>query len=308
MRILIVGAGALGCLFGALLSRRADVCVLTHWREQGEALRRDGVTLESDGRTAARAHEVKVALDESELPWMPDVVIVCVKVYDTEEKLGRLLPCIGEAPVVSIQNGLAQLEIMRTLVGADRSCMAPTYQAATKLRAGVIRHSANGPTSVWSESAVPDAVHRLVDVMAALDMPAVVSPDGRRASWEKLIVTAGINALCALLRIPVGALTQSEHAMSLAHALAEEARLLASEEGQEFSAGEIRANVERAIALTARNHSSMLQDVLAGRPTEVEFVNGFVDRRSRQLGLAAPRNAAICSCVAALTEVASARV
>jgi 2-dehydropantoate 2-reductase len=307
VRILVVGAGALGTLFAGLLNDHADVCIKTEWEEQATAIRQHGITIQGiDG--AVRNARVAVALDASEIHEAPDAVLVCVKVYETAAKLGELAGWIGEAPVVTIQNGLAQLEIIASIVGDDRLCAAPTYQAATKLRPGVIRHSANGETVLWSPGTVPDGARQLSEVMAKAGMPVRIDDDGRRASWEKLVVTAGLNALAAILHTPVGGLSESLAARDVAGSAAEEARHLAGREGQRFSREEIAGAIDGAIDRTAANYSSMLQDLLAGRPTEIEFVNGFVAQRSREHGLTAPVNALLRDLVVALSDTTHLRV
>jgi 2-dehydropantoate 2-reductase len=307
MRILVVGAGALGSLFAGLLSEREEVCVKTDWAEQADAIRARGIEIRGSGDGVRVAHP-PVALEPAEIPWVPDVVLVCVKVYDTAARLGELVDRIGSAPVVTIQNGLAQLEIIAGVVGADRMCAAPTYQAATKLRPGVIRHSANGETVFWADGELPEGARSLSEAMERAGMPVRIGDDGRRASWEKLIVTAGLNALAAVLHVPVGGLAQSATAKQFALRAAEEARRVAELEGVVFAPEEIAEAVDRVTGKTAKNYSSMLQDVLAGRPTEVEFVNGFVAQESRRHGVAAPLNEALRDLVQSLTETTTARV
>ncbi len=307
MRILVVGAGALGTLFAGLLSEREDVCIKTDWAEQADAIRAKGIEIRGPGDGVRVAHP-PVALEPAEIPWVPEVVLVCVKVYDTAARIGELVDRIGSAPVVTIQNGLAQLEIIAGVVGADRTCAAPTYQAATKLRPGVIRHSANGESVFWADGELPEGARSLSQAMERAGMPVRIGDDGRRASWEKLIVTAGLNALAAVLHVPVGGLAQSATAKQFALRAAEEARRVAELEGVVFAPEEIADAVERVTGKTAKNYSSMLQDVLAGRPTEVEFVNGFVAQESRRHGVAAPLNEALRDLVQSLTETTTARV
>ena len=155
---------------------------------------------------------------------------------------------------------------------------------------------------------MPEAASELCALMVAAEMPARVDPRGERASWEKLIVTAGLNALAAVLLVPVGALLESQTALGIARHAAEEARCVASRKGVLFEASEVAAAVDGAIARTAHNYSSMTQDILSGRPTEVDFVNGFVAEQSEADGVVAPINRLLCDLVHALSETARARI
>jgi 2-dehydropantoate 2-reductase len=306
VRVLVVGAGALGLLFAARLSEHADVCIKTDWREQADAVKRAGIIVETPDGVVSKAY-VPVALAADDIPDRPDVVVVSVKVYDTERKLRALEDVLRGATVVTIQNGLAQLDVIKATVDAT-VCAAPTYQAATKLGPARIRHAANGETVIWSRETLPAAAYELCTLMLEAGMPTRIDADGERASWEKLIVTAGLNALAAVLLVPVGGLQRSPAAARVAHEAAEEARLLAVREGMLFEAAEIAAAVDGAIERTARNYSSMTQDVLAGRPTEVDFVNGFVVERSDAYGISAPVNRLLWDLLHAVSDTTHVRI
>jgi 2-dehydropantoate 2-reductase len=306
VRILVVGAGALGQLFASRLAEYAEVCIKTEWIEQADAIRKGGVAVVAADGAVSTAH-VQVAVDVAEIPWEPDVALICIKVYETSRKLRELVDVLGGAAVVTIQNGLAQLDIIRGIVRGE-VCAAPTYQAATKLGAAKIRHSANGETIIWTSGPMPRAATEFCALMVEAGMPARVDRRGEHASWEKLIVTAGLNALAAVLLVPVGALADSPKAHNIARDAAEEARRLADHKGVGFAAAELVAAVDGAIERTARNYSSMTQDILSGRSTEVDFVNGFVASESEMHGLAAPVNRLLCDLVHALSETSGVRI
>lgn len=287
MKVAILGPGALGCLFAWLLRRGGeDPWLVDHRPERVELLRRQGLRV----HTLQGTEEVTPV----RASWRPrevgtvDLLLVAVKAYDTVRALRRVRALVGpETTVLSLQNGWGNLERMQRALGnRGRPALGVTAQGATLLGAGHVRHAGQGQTVVGRDAAPAASLLRRCGV------PVEVVEDVRPAVWGKLAVNAGINPLSAISGLPNGQLAELPPLRRLVLRAAAEAEAVARAAGVQppWPAGERALAVCRA---TAQNLSSMLQDVLRGRRTEVDFINGAVVRLGRRLGVPAPLNAVL---------------
>lgn len=298
----------MGCLFGGKLTgglANADVVILTHWGDQEKAIRRRGVQIEEDGEVERYHPRVVAKVDE--LPWEPHLALICVKSSGTD-RAGREALDSGASFVVSLQNGIAQVDLLASLLGERRVGFGVTYQAATGTGLGAIRHAGNGTTVFWGSSKNWVDLLRTAALFRLGGFPSSASRAGARLSWEKFAVTCGVNALAAILRIPLGALAPSQKARAVAILAIEEVVALARAKGYELSMRRLVQHMDGTISRAAANYPSVLQDVLAGRPTEIAWLNGYVAVASGDLGIPAPTNKALALLVDATRETSSYRI
>jgi len=289
-RTVIVGPGAIGITLAVHLSRGGrPVTVLDHRPDRAERIRAEGLRLlTEDGlvtatvSAAARAADVAVA----------DLIIVCVK-CPALERAGRSLADLPESStIVTIQNGLGVIEALARGLGqaAARHTLlaAVTYQAASPTAEGTIRHVANLPTLFDGAPAVRKAADMAADTFESAGLPARVEADLRETVWRKLIVNVAINPLTALERVPNGVVAERSGLRERMRALAREVARVARAEGRAITDREAERSALKAARETAANISSMLQDVEAGRPTEIEFLGGALLRLADEHGLDVP--------------------
>ncbi|MBP7517348.1 MAG: 2-dehydropantoate 2-reductase, partial [Desulfobulbus sp.] len=281
MELLIIGAGAMGGLFGALLAPHAAVSLLTTNQEHAAVMGGHGLTLvDLDGAT--RRVPVRVLTDPQDYGRRADLVLVCTKTRATAQAAATardLLAADGLA--LTLQNGLGNLEQLVAAVGAQRAAAGVTSQAATLLAPGRVRHAGSGPTVLGIPPGREEAITAVAGLFTRAGLETRISDDVDSLLWSKLIVNVGINALTALLRVPNGVLAQTpECDLLMARAVAEAvavARALSI--GLD---GERQLERVREVCLrTADNRASMLQDILRGRPTEIDAINGAVVARGR---------------------------
>jgi 2-dehydropantoate 2-reductase len=274
--VVVYGAGALGSLLGALLSRRTTVQLVARGAH-AEAVRAQGgvrLTVLEPGLYPLRIG------DGEEIPETA-LVLVTVKAYDLEAALTRLAPRLGARHlVVVLQNGLGIQSLAQRLLGPD-VLRAVTFMAASLVEPGVVAYNAAGKTYL------PAHGEEVLGAWRDADMPAVQVPDIRTYVWRKLAINAVINPLSALLGVPNGELLALRET---GRGLVEELVPVARREGQPIEVEETWAKVRASMRQTARNTSSMLQDVRAGRRTEIDWINGAVVRRAERHGLAVPRH------------------
>lgn len=295
-RLLILGSGAMACWFAARLAPHADIVLAGRWTAGLDALRRRGVVLEQNGtRTSQRVRVVDYA--EDPVPFR--LALVLVKAYQTEAAarcLSRWLTPDGVA--VTLQNGLGNQEILVDALGEERAALGITTAGATLVEPGVVRSGGDGPTRLARHARTP----ALVDVLQAAGLDAGLSDDAVGLVWGKLVLSAAVNPITALLRIPNGdlLLPQADGAWEAAGQAMDEAAAVARAAGIRLPFDDTRAELERVLERTAGNRSSMLQDVERGRPTEVEAINGAVVRHAQAHAIPVPVNRLLLALVRGL--------
>lgn len=284
MKIGIVGSGAIGLTFAALLAPAHDVIVLARRPAVAELIARDGIELIGDTTTV---HVRVRATTDARAFADRDAVIVAVKAYATAEALAPLRGVLpAHALVASVQNGLGNVEAARAVLRGARVVAGATTQGAIGLGDGRVRPVNRGITTFGrDDSAVPTSTD-LAAAFAAAGLDARVTDDVAAMLWRKLIVNAALNPLCALTGRTNGAAVDDPDARAIARGLAAEAGAVARAEG--VDAGDPWAAVQAAARATAANRNSMLQDLDAGRPTEIDAISGAIVDRARKHGVAVP--------------------
>ena len=308
MDIVIIGSGAMGCLFAALLAPVASVALCCRSEEQAQLVRTRGMALEAlDGQRRLQPLPAFASADEAALPQAAfDVAIVLVKAPDTPAAgrlAARLLRADGMA--LTLQNGLGNREALAAHVGAQRVLVGSTAQASTLLAAAEVRHAGAGVTALAPQGEAQRAcAQQLQALFQAVGMACELAEDADALLWAKLLVNAAINPFGALLRVPNGALAESADARALMAQVLDEAQAVARALGVALPAGDQLERVLGVCQRTAANRCSMLQDVLRGRTTEIDAINGSIARLGAEAGMPAPCNATLAALVRAAHSVA----
>ena len=209
--------------------------------------------------------------------------------------------------VVTLQNGVGNLEALAAALGDEHVGQGVTSLGATLLGPGQVRHAGMGST-IFGPPPDRMAMAELAAIFSASGLPAELHDDLDSLVWGKLVVNAGINALTALLRVSNGALAEAAEVRALVAQAVAEAAAVAAARGIRLPYDDPLAHVLAVARATGANRSSMLQDVLRGSPTEIAAINGAVLREGRRLGIATPANQLLAELVAALDATAHARV
>jgi 2-dehydropantoate 2-reductase len=283
MEFLVVGAGSLGSLLGGLLARAHDVTLVGR-ESHVAAVRESGLTVE--GAVEAQVHPAA----ETAVPGGRfDCALVTTKAFDTAAAARDLADAGTDLDaVLSLSNGLGNEATLADAL-ADPTVLAGTctYGALTP-EPGVVRCTGVGEVVLGAHEGGPSATaDRVGEAFAAAGIETTVAADMPRRLWEKLAVNAGINAPTALARVENGALLDGP-GNAVARRAAREVARVARAEGVELSDEAATDAVERVAAATAANTSSMQQDVLAGRRTEVDAILGTALERADAQDVAAP--------------------
>jgi len=291
MKIAVVGAGAMGSLFGALLAEGGhEVWLYSVHQDHIKAVKKNGLNIEFEGKLRnVRLHAVgnPLQIGESEL------VLVFVKSTQTRSAAESAAHVAGsKGLVMTLQNGMGNAETIAEYISPDRILAGTTAHGATMLQAGSIRHAGIGPTTIgmWAGGAKEfQSARQIADLFSGVEIQCAAVEDVRAAIWEKLLVNVGINAITALTGIKNGQLLDLDLTMELSRAAVEEAASLARSLGIEIRE-DPAAHVFKVAAATAANRSSMGQDVDHHRLTEINVINGFVAREAQRMGIEAPVN------------------
>ncbi len=308
MELLIIGAGAMGGLFASLLAPHAAVTLLTTNREHAAVIGAQGLTLvDLDGAT--RQLPVRVLTDPKDYGRRADLILVCTKTRATAAAAATARDLLAEdGLVLTLQNGLGNLEQLVVAVGANRAAAGVTSQAATLLAPGRVRHAGSGPTVLGRPAGRAGAVGAVAALFNRAGLDTRISDDVDSLLWSKLIVNVGINALTALLRVPNGVLAQTPACDLLMTRAVDEAVAVARALHIDLDYERQLERVREVCVRTADNRASMLQDILRGRATEIDAINGAVVACGRQAGVATPVNLLLTQLVHALEATVADRL
>jgi len=300
VQIAIVGTGALGTLFGGLLARTDHEVWLLHHRESYvRTLQENGVRIASPFLPDSPIEvTVPATTDASEVEHV-DLALVLVKAPHTRTALTDHAACIGpETHVLTLQNGLGCYETVREVVGTDRALGGVTYQGARVDDPGTVEHTNAGETVFGG--ADEQAARVIGDVLVAGGIdPVEVVTDPREPIWEKQLVGVAIKPVAALTRLGNAEVAARDDLVRVMRQLMTEAATVARAEGVDVTADD-HFEVFRDLIAAGDHRSSMLQDVLAERPTEIDAVNGAVVELADEHGIAVPYNRLVTALVESL--------
>jgi 2-dehydropantoate 2-reductase len=291
-----MGAGALGCYFGGRLAQSGAKVTLIGRPAHVEAIKRDGLILESGGKTTAIPLE---ATTEPSGVRDATLVLVCVKSADTESAAKAIAPHLAkEAILVSLQNSIGNVERIRAHI--DRPVAAGlVYTGANMPDPGHVRHTGGGGIVLGGVPAwgVDDAVlAKIKSIFEPAGVPIDLSPSIELALWTKLMQNCAYNAVCALTERPYGEMVAMPDVRAVMGQAGDEVVALAHRKGVMLDPGSVEAALQRVTTMMT-TMSSTAQDIMKGKPTEIDYLNGLIARESKALGMSAPINAMLAALV-----------
>lgn len=299
MKTVIIGAGAMGSLFGGLLTEAgAEVWLLDIWQEHVEILQREGLSIERKRQTRKIPINATIDLPENT---KAELVIIFVKSLHTRVAADTAAAILADHGIVlTLQNGMGNSKILAEVVGAQNVLAGTTAHGATLLGPGSIRHAGVGDTYIglWGDG-IPHLGERVADFFSQSTIQTKLVPDIRPVVWNKLLVNVGINAITALTSIRNGQILDLPQTRALSAAAVTEAAAVARAQSIQIADDMVEQTAEIAHR-TASNRSSMGQDVDARRPTEINAINGFVVSEAERLGIEVPVNRVLTTLIETL--------
>jgi 2-dehydropantoate 2-reductase len=300
-RVCVIGAGVIGSLYAGHLARDLEVSVLTRRTEHAEALEADGLRISGKSDFTAR---VRATADPAELPEF-DLGIVATKATQLEGAAAGLTGRFPGATLMTIQNGLGAEELVRAR-GDWPLLSAVTFMSGVRHSDTHVEYELD--TETWlgpfAGTATYEQAQGVEALLVAAGLHARAFPDLRPAQWSKLIFNATVNAVSALTDLPhVGAFAARDREVdlgNLVHDLMDEGKAVAAAAGVALHEDPWEMNVHavrRGETLAAQGHyahvPSMLEDVRAGRPTEIDFITGALVREAAKHGVPVPLHTAM---------------
>jgi 2-dehydropantoate 2-reductase len=306
MRVAIVGAGAMGAIFGAGIHEAGHETVLLDVAEPlVSKLMADGLTIvTNDG--AERGIRVRATSDPA-LVGAVDLILFCVKCYHTTAAAEASRALVGEGTTVaSLQNGWGNGDVLATIFSEEQIVLGVTYNSGTVLDLGKVGHLGVGPTEVGpyegGDNSRADAV---AEVLESAGFETHVSSPIRPEIWKKLIVNAAGLPAAALIGATAGDLTKNEWLRNLVSDTAREAVAVARSLGYEIDERERVDYIHGLLERAGPTRGSMVQDFDAGRRTEIDVINGAVVRAADQTGVPVPLNRTLVALVKGWESVRS---
>jgi len=297
MKIVVVGPGAIGSLCAAFLSKaKEDVWLLDKDKERAAKINQQGIIIE--GISGNWQAPVKTTAEAKEIG-SADLIIICVKSYHTKDAIAGVKPLINDnTRILTLQNGIGNIEIIAEVAGLEKVIGGVTNLGATLIGIGHVRHAGKGETVIGRiDGKIPTEMRLIREIFNKAALETRISRDIKGLLWSKLIINVGINALTAITRLNNGKLIEFEGTRRILREAVTEAIRIAKRKRIKLIYDDPLAKVEAVCEATATNVSSMLQDVLKKRRTEIDFINGVIVRQAQELGIAATVNSLLVDLV-----------
>ncbi len=288
MKVLILGAGAMGCLYGAALHRAGCEVVLVDVSQPHiDAINAHGLELET---RAGVEHLAIPARRPEEISEPVDLVVVFTKTFHTDQALAGIRAAIGPSTwLLSLQNGLGNDRRLAEHAAEDRILIGSSSMPSDLVGPGKVRSHGEGGSKLYPAFGGDPAFARQVcDLLGQGGLPAELEPQIHAAIWSKAIFNATMNPLCALTRRTPGFLGAHPESRAMITAAVEEGVAVANASGVAVPGQPIHDLTEVSMTDHANHEASMLQDVKAGRRTEIDAINGAIVEAGRAAGVATP--------------------
>ena len=297
MRIAIMGAGGVGGYYGARLSHAGHDVTFIARGEHLNAVKENGLTLRGpDGDIVVRARATGDPRDIASV----DVVLFCVKLFDTEDAARAIAPLLDNGGLcISLQNGVDGQHRINAVLGKELAIGGLAFVSAVIESPGVVRYISKEPSIQFGEAdgSLSERALRFRDACREAGFGAEVVPDIRAAQWRKFVGLSVNAALTSLVRKPAGVVYHDPDILALAHAGFSEATAVARASGIELPDDFAEQNVARHRKFPADMYASMYHDLARGRRIEVESLSGLIVRLGREHGIPTPFHSMAYACL-----------
>jgi len=291
--VAVLGAGAVGCYFGGMLARAGSAVTLIARANHVAAIKKNGLYLDCIGfKEYVQLH---ATTDVAEISHA-DLILCCVKSSDTEDATHQIAPHIKkDAVILSLQNGVDNYERIRTLV-SNPVFPSVVYVATRMAGDGHVEHVGRGELAIGAAGAPgnwADTLNSIAALFTRSNVPCAVSNDVKRDLWGKFLVNCAYNGISAIGAVDYGQMVESEEIKTLIDALTAEFILVAKCEGVEFANDYVQQVISQIPHTMPRQKSSTAQDLMRGKKSEIDYLNGLIVRKGLQHNVPTPTNQAI---------------
>jgi 2-dehydropantoate 2-reductase len=293
MKIVVMGTGGVGGYFGAKLARAGETVTFVARGDHLREIKASGLRVVSatEGEFVVRSP----ATDDPSCIGSADLVLFCVKSYDTETAARAIKHVVGsQTAVLSLQNGIDNEEKIESVVGGDRVLGGAAYVFAIIESPGVIRHASGGKIIFGEmDGRESDRARRILAVFQRAGISATLSTDIRWTLWEKYVVIIALSGMTALTRCPVGVIRSLPETRRMYRCLLEEVASLATASGIDIAPDVVERAFRFIDKLPPGEHSSLHYDLTHGKRLELEALQGYAVRLAGRLGVPVPTISAV---------------
>jgi 2-dehydropantoate 2-reductase len=294
-RFAVMGAGSVGCFYGGMLARAGYPVTLIGRQSHVDAVNSKGLWL--DTKTFSEHVPMQAATGPEGVKGAK-VVLFCVKSTDSEKAAREMAPYLApDAVILCLQNGAENPDIVRRVL-PQRVIPAVVYVATEMPGPGHVKHHGRGELVIGDAPESQD----IADWFGKSGVPVEVSANVMGPLWGKLIINCAYNAISAVSQLPYGKMVEVEGIPAVMEDVVSECLAVARAEGISVP-GDMYENVRKLASTMATQYSSTAQDLARGKPTEIEFLNGYVCRLGQKHGIPTPVNHALLS----LTRLAASK-
>lgn len=301
MKIIVIGAGAMGGLYGAYLSRKNEVIMVDTAEPVVNAIKEKGIVVrEQDGTEQCYAENIR-AYCSGECSEKADLIIMFVKSTYLESALEQNRELFhNDVTVMSLQNGAGNDRKIEKYVKKENIIIGTSKHNAMSEGFGIVRHTGNGETTIGSNHNAAKLLENVSRILKESSFETVVSEDIQRIIWSKLFVNLSINTFTAITQTPIGYMIKNKDAWNFAKRLVYEAVEVAEEDGTYFDRKEALEYVQQVCVAAENGYSSMYQDRKRKLKTEIDAINGAVVEQAKLYGVPVPYNSLIVDLVHAI--------
>lgn len=287
MKIAIIGAGAMGMLFGGYLSLNNEVTMVGRNQTNMELMEKDGIIIkETDG--SERTFFPNATVDSAKVGEV-DLVVMFVKAGDSNQALKNHKSLIGKNTILmTLQNGSGHEHVMGDYAVQENIIIGTTQQGAYKIAPNCVVHSGGGETAIGAIVGDTNRFLYIANTFLESGFPCKVADKVKGMIWNKLMINASSSVLSGVLQTNQGYVEQNDYAWNLAKKLIQELCAVATAEGYPFDPEEQIARIKKHLQNAPSGYTSIFEDIKNARKTEVDVINGAVVAAGHRLGIPVP--------------------
>ena len=299
VRIAVIGAGAMGALYGGYLSRHNDVLLVDVNQTQVDTINEKGLIINEPDGSQTICHPKATTNTAGMQP--ADVVVLFVKAMFSKAALQNNSALIGpDTYLMTLQNGSGHEDVLSQFVDREHVIIGTTQHNSAIVGFGEIRHGGSGKTCIGPLCGAAEKLAPIAEAFSISGLECVCDDQVQKLIWGKMMTNVSASVLTGVLQVPLGFIASDENAWAICEALVREAVAVAAGEGIEFDVDEKIAEVRGVCERSPGGLTSIYADLRDGRKTEVDTISGSVVRASRRNGVPAPTHEAMVRLVHAM--------
>ena len=301
MKIAVIGAGAMGSIYGSYLSKHQEVYLLDTNQSIVEKINQDGVILQENGED--KSYHPTAITSTNEIGKV-DLVILFVKSLFSRDALSANRGIIGDHTyLMTLQNGGGHEDVLLEFVPQERVIIGTTEDNGTVISPGYVRHGGSGKTNIGMlVKDTSDYLIKLKDIFDECGFVTTIHDNIQELIWYKLFTNVSLSVLTGILQVNIGYINKNSHAWFMTERLVSEAVAVARGMGIEFEEAKILESIKNVCINSPNGYTSIYADLRDGRKTEVDTISGFVVKASHKCGVPAPTHELIVEMVHAMEQ------